>query len=330
MKKGNSMAWGILTEDEKSSLLLSINYQKSTWQAGEIMNKAHYKYLEIQARANKFFKMFNEYFIETGNLKIPPNCNINQFFRDYLILTIFERKDPKEAIREMGKNPFILKSARDRIFKEQMDLLANHEEPEYQLLYDLIIEFDRWNNSRILPISLQEPSAFKRRNKTRLIKHLKNLANLSPFHIQRFEKKFKALKHRKALYITILGNDYESGYEIIKINKTAEAVEYISKTLRLFLFKEYVDADNFGYLVNKYLNNPKKTCRDGQKFWPTYRKTIELAYNYNDVNNIIPRRKNLEKAFKDMDNIVIKQQEKKASSIADPQKRADDKSFWTI
>ena len=330
MKKGNELTWQILTEDEKSALLLSIHYNKSTWQAGEIMNKAHYKYLEIQARANQFFKMFNEYFKATGNKRIPEGCNINHFFRDYIIYTLFERKNPKEAIKLLGNNPFIVPQAKSRMFKEAMDELANHENTSYRLLYDLIIEFDRWNNSRILTPNLQEPSAFKRRNKSRLIKHLKNLSSLDPYHIDRFISKFQSHSKKPGLYIPVISTQFEQGYEVIKIKQNTHIIEHVSKHLRLYIFEEHVEADTFGYLVSRYLKNQNKDCRDGQKFWPLYRKTIENAYNYLEVNNIIPRRKNLEKAFRDLDEIIIRNNTKKAMKISDPQPRVDEKAFYRI
>lgn len=334
MKKGNKQVWKILTDDEKSSLLLSINYGKSTWQAGEIMNKAHYKYLEIQARANKYFKMFNEYFLATNNLRIPANCYINPFFRDYIIATVFERKNPKEAIASLDNSPFIVVSAKERIFNECLEQLANHEDPNQRLLHDLIREFDRWNNFRILPLCLQEPSAFKRRNKTRLVKHLKNLSTLDEFHIRRFIKKFNVNNStgKKPLFIAVLSADHDEGYEVIRIANKKKIVEYISKHLRLYMYRDQVDADKFGYLVSRYLKDKEKDCKVGQKFWPMYRKNIELAHNYLDVNNIIPRRKHLEKAFRDLDEIHIRQKVKKAKEqkISDPQKRGETNNFWNI
>lgn len=330
--KGNAMTWEILSEDEKSALILSINYGKSTWQAGEIMKKAHYKYLEIIARANQYFKMYNNYFASTNNLKIPEDCYINPYFRDFIIATVFERKNPKEAIASLGNNPFIIISAKERIFKECLDQLAYHENPTHRMLYDLIMEYDRWNNTRILPPCLQEPSAFKRRNKTRLVKHLKNLASLDPYHIHRFITRFKeSRKDKKGLYIAVLSSDFEGGYEVIKIAKKNSIVEYISKHLRLYIFEEKVDADKFGFLVSKYLKDKEKNCKVGQKFWPMYRKNIEIAYNYLDVNNIIPRRKHLEKAMRDLDNIHNKRNSKvKVIKLGDPEDRVNTRKLWSI
>jgi hypothetical protein len=329
MKKNNKV-WEILLEDEKSALLLSISYGKSTWQAGEIMNKAHYKYLEILARANKFFKMFTEYFESTGGLRIPKDCHFNHFFRDYIIMTVFERIPEKEAIKNLGLNPFIVKTAKERIFKECLDLLANHENETYQDLFHLIMEFDRWNNSRILPTSLQEPSAFKRRNKARLVKHLKNLSNLDYYHVKRFEKSFKAKPGKKKLYIAVLSKNFEAGYKVIRIGSNKDIISYISKDLRLYIFNEEVDADNFGYIVHRYLHHGTRDCKKGQEFWPLYRKSIEVAANYLDVNNIIPQRKHLEKAFRDMDEIIIRRKGKIARDISDPQTRVRKEELWSI
>ena len=78
----NSKAWDILLDEEKAALSLSINHSKSTWQAGEILNKAHYKYLEIHARAKKFFVMFTQYFKKTGDRLIPDNSEMSWDLRD--------------------------------------------------------------------------------------------------------------------------------------------------------------------------------------------------------------------------------------------------------
>lgn len=332
MATKNKIAWDILSDDEKGSLVLSIQHGKSTWQAGEIMNKAHYKYLEIQARANQFFKMFSVYLDSTKNIKIPTDIALHPDFREYILLTVFERKTLKEAIKILGvKSAFLIPQARTRIIGENLKQLCEDDNPIAQKLYDLILDFDRWNNSRILPIDHQEPSAFKRRNKTRLLKHLKNLSDLDPYHIKRFSDRFRAKKtDRKPYYIALLSSSFEGGYEILPVKRKSDIVEYTSKKLRLYLFDNRVDADEFGFLVSRYLVKGDKDCKAGQKFWPLYRKAINCAVNYLEVNNIIPRRKHLEKAFRDTDNIKIRKASKKTQDISDPQMRANDSKFWDI
>lgn len=328
----NNKAWEILTEDERVSLTLSVQYNKSTWQAGEIMNKAHYKYLEINARAKMFFKLFTEYFDKTNNLIIPEGVAIHPDIAEFIRLTIVERLGYREAINEIGNNtPLAINSARERLLEEYMNQLAYDENPLARDLYDLVLDFDRWNNFRILPPSLQEPSAFKRRNKTRLLKHLKNLKNIHEFHIDRFITKFRAKgNYAKPLYLPLISDTFIEGYDVIKIKKNQDIIKFLSKEFRLYVFEDKDDADNYGYLVETYLNNNKKNCKHGQSFWPKYRTVITKAHNYENVNNIIPRRKNLEKAFKDLDSKKVNNQVSDILKLSDPQARSNKKDLWRI
>lgn len=324
-------AWDILTEDEKLAITLSINHKKSTWEAGEIMGKAHYKYLEIQARAKTFFMMFTEYLKKTNNLLIPEGVYLDKDVIEFIRLTIIERMGYRSAIKNMGNTALMISSARERIIEECMEQLLMDENPLAIDLYDLILDFDRWNNFRILPISIQEPSAFKRRNKTRLIKHLKNMKNLHDFHIDRFIMKFKYKRgDLKYAYLPLISDMFKNGYKVVKIKNRKHIIHYISKQFTLYVFKDEDDADDYGYLVEGYLNNLNKNCKHGQIFWPKFRKIITKASNYNEVNNIIPRRKNLENAFRDIDNITIKRMRKNISEYSDPAKRVTKNKIWDI
>ena len=332
MKKSDNSAWRVLTEDERVALTLSIQYGKSTWQAGEIMGKAHYKYLEIQARAKTFFKLFTIYFEKTNNLIIPEGVAIHPDIAEFIRLTIVHRLGYREAIKEIGNNtPLNINAARERLLEEYMKQLSNDDNPLARDLYDLVLDFDRWNNFRILPTSLQEPSAFKRRNKTRLLKHLRNLKNLHEFHIDRFISKFRAKNgHLNPLYLPLISDTFIEGYDVIKIRNKPDIVNYLSTEFRLYVFKDRDDADNYGYLVETYLNKPKKDCKHGQSFWPKYRTAISKANNYTDVNNIIPRRKNLEKAFKDLDGKKVNKALTELVNFGDPQKRSVKSDLWNI
>ena len=128
----NSKAWDILLEEEKAALSLSINHSKSTWQAGEILNKAHYKYLEIHARAKKFFVLFTEYFRKTGDRVIPDNSEIDWDFREFIVCTIEERMGYRETLKQIGKSSDLCsKYAKDRDNKliQYMDWLRKHKDP---------------------------------------------------------------------------------------------------------------------------------------------------------------------------------------------------------
>lgn len=331
-----SKAWDILTQEEKSALSLSTNYGKSSWQAGEILNKAHYKYLEIQSRAKHFFRIFTIYFEETDNQLIPKDSDMTWDLQEFILCTLQNRMGYRETLKYIGKeSPICHKKAMKRVeaLKAYMDWLENHPNKIHQKLHDLILEFDRWNNFRILPEELQEPSAFKRRNKTRLLKHLRNLKELNPYHIDRLMNKFAASdKYKgKILYAPIVSDSFPNGYEVIPIQATSKIVNYLSSSLNLYMFKDKGEADDYGFLVEDYLSKKSKSCKQGQIFWPEFRLKIKKAANYDQVNNIIPRRSNLEDAFRDMDRLTIKRRKGVSTKdVADPTKRVNKTSFWDI
>lgn len=55
MERHQELAWDCLTDAEKNSLMFIQGKGLSTWEAGEILKMPHYKYLELKARAEKFF-----------------------------------------------------------------------------------------------------------------------------------------------------------------------------------------------------------------------------------------------------------------------------------
>lgn len=330
----DNKAWDILTKEEKVSLNLSINHKKSSWEAGEILKKAHYKYLEIQARSKHFFRIFNEYFNKSGQSLIPHDSDMTWDFQEFILCTIQNRMGYRETLKYIGKeSPLNHKRAVKRIevLKGYMDWLKNHKDPLHNDLYDLIKEFDRWNNFRILPEELQEPSAFKRRNKTRLLKHLKNLKKIDPFLIERLIKNFTAKKNynMKVRYLPVVSDNFPEGYQVLRIKASSKIMNYISDSLKLYVFKTKDEAEEYGILVEEHLNHPNKDCKKGQKFWPLYRKLIEKSVNYNEIQNIIPRRKNLEYAFRDLDKIHIKRTKKQDIDI-EGEDRISDESLWKL
>lgn len=336
MENMNSKAWDILLEEEKAALSLSINHSKSTWQAGEILDKAHYKYLEIHARAKHFFVIFTGYFKLTGNQLIPENSEISWDFREFLTLTIEKRKGYREALKGVGKtSPLCSKYAkeRDETLYNYVEWLRKHKCPLHQELYNIVKEFDRWNNFRILPEAIQEPSAFKRRNKTRLLKHLRNVHSLKPIVIDQLQtKSFRPTKYYPPLYLPIISDNYVKGYEVLKVSSASQVVKYISKELNLYIFNNEELADDYAHLVENYLTNKDRHCTMGQKFWPQFREMIKLATNYKDVNNIISRKNNLEEAFLNIDKSTIKKIEDRENSKVGKQgeERINSDKLWEL
>ena len=70
----------------------------STWEAGEILKMSHYKYLELKARAEKFFKLFSDYF-ELHPSLVNPKSPIEPRFRDYIFGAMVKRLPKEEAFR---------------------------------------------------------------------------------------------------------------------------------------------------------------------------------------------------------------------------------------
>lgn len=332
----NNKAWDILTNEEKAALSLTINHGKSSWQAGEILNKAHYKYLEIQARARTFFKIFTEYFELTGGELIPKDSDITWDFQEFILCLLKDRLGYRETLRYIGKESLLShKKAIKRleVLTQYLEHLKNHKDETHRALYDLIIEFDRWNNFRILPEELQEPSAYKRRNKSRLLKHLRNLKELDPYHIDRLMNKFTPSKGYtgRIMYLPLVSDTFHNGYEVITIKANSKIIKYLSTSLKLYIFKDKDEADDYAYLVSDYLNLQNKNCKQGQRFWPQFRILIKKAFNYNLVNNIIPRRANLVNAFTDLDKIhLLRMKEITAKDITAPEQRADGSTFWSL
>lgn len=310
MSKINKKAFNILSNDEKASLALQQMHGKSTWQAGEIMKKSHYKYLEINQRAKRYIELFQTHYEAFGQL-VPDGLNLDKHFEAYLLNTIEKRLTVKEAAsrvaQEHGVVWMAVKKTRDKYLTEQVVKLAQSSKAYALDLYKLILEFDRYNNFRILPAEVQEPSAFKRRNKTRFKKHLTVSLTLTPYTNMRIRELFGAKKTKNPGYIILA---YESTPpEVVKINMTKGAVETLS-SISIYIFKSEYAANDYKELVEDYLSKVKNSPREGLKFWPKYRTIIKEAYNFSEVNNIIPSRKHILHSLKMMD---IKEHENRAN-----------------
>lgn len=292
MNVSQTKAWSMLTDAEKTSLNLSLINNKSTWEAGEIMGKAHYKYLEINQRATKFFKLFTEYFTAYNRL-IPFKCGITPPFRKYVSSLIEDRAELKETLKKINHPDWVRPKTREREIVAGISCLKNSKFAEDQNLYHLLMDFDRWNNFRILPISIQEPSAFKRRNKHKLRKLVNLFTSLHPLAILKLKQLYALKKSGVSsnyLYLPLYTIHDPSITEIIKIPSDKNTVAKINNLI-LYTFKNLVDAERFMEIVIAYTNKDYKHCRDGQIFWPEFRVLTKNATNYDAIQNISPSRK---------------------------------------
>lgn len=300
--KLNQKAWAILTEEEKIVLQLNLSLNKSTWKTGEIVKKSHYKLIEIKDRAKTFLRIFTHFFNEYNSL-IPESVKISPDLKEYLILTIRDRVKTNQAYKQID-NPFYHRvKSRDEVIAEEISKWKSSLELAERDLYNLVIEFDRWNNFRILPKSIQEPSAFKRRDKNKLKKHLKIASTISPLSYLIIKKKFKyKTRHKiKAAYLVFVREPMEEGQKrkikIIKVKAEDKHIAELSKA-SLFLFPTEELAREYGKLIYDFTHKESKHCIDGLKFWPLYREIIQKALNFEKIQNISPQRRYLEYADK--------------------------------
>lgn len=322
--KINSEAWDILNDDEKTALSLSLGHGKSTWESGEVMGKAHFKYLEIQKRAQKFLEIFTNHFTKYGGL-FPVELTLSFPFKEYLQLTILERLNISRATRKMEDQNYSIATRRNKLIVREIEKLRGGTKEPAIDLYNLIMDFDRWNNFRILPIEIQEPSAFKRRNKARNNKHLKNITTLPQFSILKIKEKFGYRGKYPKLYLPLISNYLDDSFTIVQIKDDPKIINTITD-IGLFIFSDRVKGEEFAKLIADYYLNCKKSCRTGQKFWPEFRVLITEATNHKKIENIHKSRTYLDKAIFDLDKRTVKNRKKKVQKGEERAK--DDKLFY--
>lgn len=279
MESYQNKAWDMLTQNEKNSLFLQMSHGQSSWEACEIIGIPHYKYLELKERSIKFFKMFSDYFMEFGTL-ISPNSVIEPRFRDFVEGIIEKRLSKEEALVYSGDSALNVSEISSRVIVRNMNRLLNSELKHDNRLYDLIIEFDRWNNHRVLPRELQLPSAYKRRNNKRDKTYIRYLSKIPEYKVKALMDIFtyKPRKEdKKSNYITLLSDTTDDGYYVIRVKPNQNTIKKLSK-LSIFVFSDKDHADGFGYIITRFLENPQ-TPKTGQKFWEKYREYINLAIN---------------------------------------------------
>lgn len=292
LNKSQTKSWNILTQEERTALTLSLINQKSTWEAGEIMGKAHYKYLEINQRAQKFFKLFTEYFDQYDKL-IPTRTLLTTSFKQYITLLIEQRKGLMETIRLIKDEDYNKPKIRETLILQGLNNLKNSDITQEHNLYQLIMDFDRWNNFRIIPLSVQEPSAFKRRNKHKLRKLVNLFTSLHPVAIMKIKQLYEVKNIKKVnnfCYLPLITVHDETLTEIIKIPYNDETLGKVNNLI-LYIFRHEQDAKDLIEALKGYIFKEHKHCRDGQEFWPEFRILTKKALNYDFIQNITPTRK---------------------------------------
>lgn len=327
MEAYQEKAWEMLTSQEKNSLFLQMTQGQSSWEAGEIMGVPHYKYLEIKERSIKFFKMFSDYLLEFNTL-IGVNSVIDNRFRDF-VEAILEKRLPKsEALIYSGDSSLTVNSISDKLIIKNMERLRDSEYLHDRRLYDLIMEFDRWNNKRVLPKALQLPSAYKRRNNKRGKTYIMYISNLPEHKVKAISDIFvykPRSSRKKRYYITLISSMFDDGYSVITVKPSKDTIDKLSK-LSIFIFDDPDKADAFGFLITRFLDNPQ-TPKTGQVFWANYREYTSMAINYDRVNSSDFYTEKLDVAY---DLVNRKGKKLKQRTIkTQPARRADPELFYS-
>tara|TARA_R110001606_G_scaffold397658_2_gene574840 strand:- start:1526 stop:2476 length:951 start_codon:yes stop_codon:yes gene_type:complete len=280
----NRKAYNILKEEEQIALNLQLVAGKSSWDAGQIIKKSHYKYLEIKARAIKFLEIFTIHY-NLFNRLVPEGVRLNPDVEIFLVEVIQGRKKISEAVSKIDNRSFLVSNIRNRYLRTEMDKLYSSSDSESIALYNLIRDFDRFNNFRILPKDMQEPSAFKRRNKNIHKKHIAEALKMSEEDRQYIIDCFQTTKAKTRLYAYLIIDAEIQLYKIIEVKDSEGVIAWFTKR-DLYLFRNATKINEFCRLIVEFYSRDNKHCTDGQKFWPMYRDFIKYAINYQEINQI--------------------------------------------
>lgn len=291
----NKRAWAILSQDEQTALSLQHGLSKSTWQSGEIMDKSHYKYLEIEQRAKRFLRVFTDH-LKLYDEIVPEYIRGNGAVVKYFRYCIELRLKPQQVLDKINSEYDDRFYTKPIINKKIVKVLKAWEESDNAhevVLFNLVKDFDRWNNFRILPKEIQEPSAFKRRVKNVYKHQIKVFKNIPKLSLQLLRKKLE-IKKEPCWYLPLLIGMTPT---VIRIRNTQTCLNLLNE-ITFYAYEQEEDAKTYIEALFHYLAKENKDCKDGLDFWPVYRESIKKAINYNTIQNITPTRKYLEVAIK--------------------------------
>lgn len=323
MQPHQEQAWNCLTKDEQQSLLLTLSQGMSTWQASEILKITHYKYLELKARSERLFKLFSDYFEKHPTL-IPPHSGASQSFQDYLYGSMIKRLPKEEARIYAGDSAFLLREVSNKYILKNMTRikeLAMDGSDEWQKdFYALIMEFDRWNNYRILPRILQAPTAYQRRSTKKDKIYLGYLHRIPEFKITALVDQYWSNgKPEYRYYVMFISDLWYDGYGVVPIKRSHAIVKELTN-LKIYIFEDQLTAEEFGIMVKRYYEKTI-TPGEGLKFWKKYRELVQSSINYREINNMDFSCETLDKAYGLKRNSIRKMTELKRKREARNKRR---------
>jgi len=313
MQNAQKKGWETLTKDEQQALSLIVVSNRSRKEASIIMNISPYKFNEIYLRARKFFITFAAHY-EHAETILPSGVTIKPEFRLFVQLLLSKRKKPMSILETPGFLSIINNKVRRQLW---MDLFQQLDWGEYTENRDLLQEFDRWNNFRVLPKALRLPAAFPRRRNRDLKKIHDSLIAISDLGWNLIEKQYGTNTPPMA-HIPVVELSY---FGIKTVKKTERNKDYFTDNV-IPIFEKKEEAERFSGLIFDYSNIKRKSPHAARKFWANFRLMLQKALNYKELLNI----QNL-----DMDEISVKDREFLKSVETPrprPARRSSSKIFW--
>lgn len=284
MEEYQKRAWGCLLDVERKALYLNFSQGLSSRKSGEVLKVAHYKYLEIKSRAERLFKLFSDYFSKYPDL-VDPNGVVSTRVRDYIYAIIYNRKTRGEAVSSVGDSSWLLYRVSNRILTENLQRLKDSKEGTWDRdLYRLLVEFDRWNNFRVIPRPFQAISAFTRKNQKKYKSYVSYLHRIPDSKIRSLVDQYWSKGIGKRYYVTFLSESFDNGYIVVPLKENKTILQTLTQ-MRFYIFNDIFTADLFGILLIQF---PERTMnrKDGLSYWKEYRGVIEKAINYEYINNL--------------------------------------------
>lgn len=284
--------WAHLNDDEKMALTLATANGKSTWEAGTIMGKSHYKFLEIYHRGLHFLKLFTQHY-QLHKDFFSSDLSIHPVVKTYLDLVMRLRYKPSDAFKKINHPIFNHSKHRLVIFEKELEKWRVSKIPSENLFFDLVMEFDRWNNYRILPRELQEPHAFKRRNKNSLrlvMRAWMNFKDKQPLVLRSLlDLENPSSKGEKKAFVGIITDGRSYQYKVIQISLDKKTLS-ILKSYKIFAFRKEKEAIDLMNITTDYFAKHEHKSAEGLIFWPIIRLDVQKAINYNLLMGITPHR----------------------------------------
>lgn len=279
MEAHQQRAYDYLFEKEQTILSLIVINERSFKEVAAIMDISPYKVKEIYFRAKKFFVMFSEHF-EIYDTIFPKSLNFSRTFLKYVEQLLLRKADlmGNPEFRELS-----MLKVRTRFWVDLIQILESvpiNSNPHFAAALNLLMEFDKWNERRILPKAFQKPSGFDRR-RLKVFKKLKDtITGISDIGLQYIKNKFENLEGK---VFTVIVNS--KGPEIVPFVLNTSSFLYFTKN-GLLIFDSRSRATELGTLIFTFSKLEGKTTHSAYRFWSEYRVLIFYAINIEEILKI--------------------------------------------